>query len=145
MLTGLCLCHRRQGPPRDEGKNRILSALVLGKIAVWFVVSLPMHAICKGTSRAEGDVLATELHGGEELLFQFYGRQGWPTAEHVGTVSVGQAALAEKKLAKLSRTRKPTKKVDFIEAITAVYTFECMCFLTSHAGAILFIWSFATC
>lgn len=52
-----------------------------------------------------------ELHGGEELLFQFYGRGGWPLAEQLGTVSMGQAVLAEKKLAKLSRTRKESREV----------------------------------
>ncbi|KAK9908259.1 hypothetical protein WJX75_004946 [Coccomyxa subellipsoidea] len=57
--------------------------------------------------------LVLELRGGDELLFQFYGREGWPLAEQLGTVSVGQTVLAERKLAKLSRIQKPGKKVWF--------------------------------
>ena len=37
-------------------------------------------------------------HG--ELLFQFYGREGFELWRHVGTVSPYQASLAKRKLAK---------------------------------------------
>ena len=63
-------------------------------------------------------ICLAELRGGDELLFQFYGREGWPLAEQLGTVSVGQTVLAERKLAKLSRIQKPGKKVWFWDTMT---------------------------
>ncbi|BDA44828.1 probable ribonuclease 3 at C-terminar half [Coccomyxa sp. Obi] len=73
---------RRSGPANTEGKTR---------------------------QQDQTSALVLELRNGEELLFQFDGRQGWPMAEQLGTVSIVQAILARKKIAKLGRLRKPTR------------------------------------
>lgn len=45
--------------------------------------------------------IVLEVHGGEELVFQFYGREGWALGHMVGSISPIQASLAERKLAKI--------------------------------------------
>ena len=52
-----------------------------------------------------------EVRGGEELVFQFYGREGWALARAVGSISPIQASLAERKLAKMLYGGGGRKKV----------------------------------